>query len=77
MVVIDKGEIAEMGTHEELLQKNGVYKRLVLRQLTAGSINSAPSTSEGSSGDMATQQANAHLHVGSIQSQGSANEPVV
>ena len=72
--MIDKGEIAEMGTHEELLQKNGVYKRLVLRQLTAGSINSAPSTSEGSGGDMAAEQANAQ---GSIQSQGPATEPVV
>lgn len=38
VVVIDKGEIAEQGTHEELLEKNGVYKRLVLRQLTAGTL---------------------------------------
>jgi hypothetical protein len=36
--VIDKGEIAEQGTHEELLDRNGVYKRLVLRQLTAGAV---------------------------------------
>ncbi|XP_062594585.1 uncharacterized protein LOC134260056 [Saccostrea cucullata] len=41
VVVIDKGEISEMGTHDELLAKNGVYKRLVLRQLTAGSFNQA------------------------------------
>lgn len=39
VVVIDKGEIAEMGTHDELIVKNGVYKRLVLRQLTAGSFH--------------------------------------
>ncbi|XP_053376313.1 uncharacterized protein LOC123533999 [Mercenaria mercenaria] len=38
VVVIDKGEIAEQGTHEELLERNGVYKRLVLRQLTAGAV---------------------------------------
>ncbi|XP_060564267.1 uncharacterized protein LOC132723544 [Ruditapes philippinarum] len=38
VVVIDKGEIAEQGTHEELLDRNGVYKRLVLRQLTAGAV---------------------------------------
>ena len=37
-MVIDKGEIAEMGTHDELIAHNGVYKRLVLRQLTAGSF---------------------------------------
>ena len=37
--MIDKGQIAEQGTHEELLAKNGVYKKLVLRQLMAGSDN--------------------------------------
>lgn len=33
--------IAEQGTHEELIEKNGVYKRLVLRQLekNAGDID--------------------------------------
>ncbi|XP_048730386.2 ABC transporter B family member 1-like [Ostrea edulis] len=39
VVVIDKGGIAEMGSHDQLLARNGVYKRLVLRQLTAGSLN--------------------------------------
>ena len=39
MIVIDKGVIAEKGTHDELLAHNGVYKRLILRQLTAGSLN--------------------------------------
>lgn len=38
MIVIDKGEIREQGTHEELLRHNGVYKKLVLRQLTAGAV---------------------------------------
>jgi ATP-binding cassette subfamily B protein len=28
IIVIDKGEITEMGTHKELLQLNGFYKRL-------------------------------------------------
>ncbi|MDI6751554.1 MAG: ABC transporter ATP-binding protein [bacterium] len=28
IVVIDRGEIAEIGTHSELMKKNGVYKRL-------------------------------------------------
>ncbi|CAL1536178.1 unnamed protein product [Lymnaea stagnalis] len=36
VVVIDKGQIAEMGTHNELLATHGVYKKLVLRQLAAG-----------------------------------------
>ena len=47
VVVIDKGQIAEMGTHSELLARHGVYKRLVLRQLTAGNqglVSHAPST---------------------------------
>ncbi|KAL4224048.1 hypothetical protein ACF0H5_017505 [Mactra antiquata] len=38
VVVIDKGQIVEVGTHDELLCANGVYKKLVLRQLTAGNI---------------------------------------
>ncbi|XP_064613238.1 uncharacterized protein LOC135477020, partial [Liolophura sinensis] len=44
VIVIDKGEIAEKGTHEELVQKDGVYKKLVLRQLMAGSIQTDRST---------------------------------
>jgi len=36
VMVIAKGTIAEQGTHEELLDYNGVYKRLVLRQLDKG-----------------------------------------
>ena len=40
--MIDKGVIAEKGTHDELLAHNGVYKRLILRQLTAGSISTEP-----------------------------------
>lgn len=33
IVVIEKGEIAEQGTHDELLANDGVYKRLINRQL--------------------------------------------
>ena len=32
--MIDKGHIVERGTHETLLAKEGVYKKLVLRQLS-------------------------------------------
>lgn len=32
LVVMDKGKIIEMGTHDELLAKNGVYARLWARQ---------------------------------------------
>ena len=27
IVVLDKGEIAEQGTHEELISQNGIYKK--------------------------------------------------
>ena len=29
IVVMQKGQIAEQGTHQELIDKNGVYKKLV------------------------------------------------
>ena len=32
IVVMQKGEIVEQGTHQELLAKNGMYKRLVEMQ---------------------------------------------
>ena len=33
IIVMKKGEIAERGNHEQLLKINGVYKKLVERQL--------------------------------------------
>jgi ATP-binding cassette subfamily B protein len=32
LVVIDKGRIAEMGTHDELIEKEGIYYGLVMAQ---------------------------------------------
>lgn len=36
IVVIDKGKVAEIGNHEELTQKHGVYYNLVKNQLELG-----------------------------------------
>jgi len=32
IIVLQNGEIAERGTHDELLQKSGIYKRLIEMQ---------------------------------------------
>jgi subfamily B ATP-binding cassette protein MsbA len=38
IVVLDKGEVAEVGTHAELLAKGGIYTRLYSIQFALGSI---------------------------------------
>ena len=40
IIVLDKGKIREQGTHEELLAKNGLYRRIYDLQ-TAGIDDSA------------------------------------
>lgn len=39
IIVMKHGEVMERGTHEELLEKDGVYKNLVSRQLVADEID--------------------------------------
>lgn len=38
VVVLEKGRLAEMGTHEELIQKRGIYYNLVMAQLRLSRI---------------------------------------
>ena len=38
ILVLDKGEIVESGTHEELLRRNDYYARLIQSQLASGEI---------------------------------------
>ena len=38
IIVMQHGEVKERGTHQELIDMNGVYKNLVSRQLVAEEI---------------------------------------
>ncbi|MEM2906436.1 MAG: ABC transporter ATP-binding protein [Candidatus Bathyarchaeia archaeon] len=42
IVVLENGQVAESGTHEELLARNGLYARLYYTQLTEGRGELAP-----------------------------------
>ena len=42
IVVLDKGEIAEVGTHSELLAKGGIYTRLYSIQFALGVVVASP-----------------------------------
>ena len=39
ILVLDKGVLVERGHHQELLDKNGIYKKLVRRQLLQAEVN--------------------------------------
>ena len=45
ILVIDQGTIVERGSHEELLQQNGYYARLIQSQLASGEIKGVEDTS--------------------------------
>ena len=49
--MIDQGKIVERGTHQELLELGGVYRKLVLRQLSTGHRGGAGNDLAGQIGD--------------------------
>ena len=42
IIVVDKGQVIQRGTHEELLRQDGIYRRFITgrEQAPAGSCNS-------------------------------------
>jgi ATP-binding cassette, subfamily B, bacterial len=46
ILVVDKGQIVERGTHSELLEQNGLYSRLYNEQFTKGVIEEVPALAE-------------------------------
>ncbi|HKQ23334.1 MAG TPA: lipid A export permease/ATP-binding protein MsbA [Burkholderiales bacterium] len=47
IVVLDKGEVAETGTHSELLAKGGIYTRLYSIQFALGAVVASPALQPG------------------------------
>lgn len=46
IVVLDKGYVSETGTHDELIRKDGLYRRLNEMQFELGTITTSPNNSE-------------------------------
>lgn len=47
LIVLDKGRVAEVGTHTELMGRKGVYYRLVMAQRTTAAIKGAGENAAG------------------------------
>jgi subfamily B ATP-binding cassette protein MsbA len=47
IVVLEKGEVAEVGTHAELLAKGGIYTKLYSIQFALGAIVASPALQPG------------------------------
>jgi len=54
VIVIERGQVVEQGTHDALLKKSGSYAKLVRRQL-APALHPSPLTGTGSVGSTSTE----------------------
>jgi ATP-binding cassette subfamily C protein CydCD len=54
IVVLDDGAVVEQGTHDELLQRGGIYARLVSSQLAGAAAAEGPAVAAGGAASSAT-----------------------